>query len=89
MPQGHDLDEYQGEEPIPPSNSAVASGTGPLSTEGMTDDEKMHFEELGHQVRAHALARTHARTRAHTHARPEAPGGSRFKNRISSMMMLI
>jgi Ca2+-binding EF-hand superfamily protein len=53
--QGHDPDEYQGEEPTP--TSSIASGTGPLSTEGMTEDEKMHFEELGHQFNEEDLDR--------------------------------
>lgn len=49
--QGHDPDQYQDEEPMPPPSSAILSETGPISTEGMTDEEKMHFEELGHQFK--------------------------------------
>ena len=41
--QGHDPDQYQDEEPMPPPSSAILSETGPISTEGMTDEEKMHL----------------------------------------------
>merc|ERR1711966_646884 len=46
---GADPDEMRGGAAMPPPPSPALAGTGPLSTEGMTEDEKTHFEELGKQ----------------------------------------
>ena len=46
---GADPDEMEGGAAMPPPPSPALAGTGPLSTEGMTEDEKTHFEELGKQ----------------------------------------
>ena len=43
-------DETEGDEPKPNPSTALA-GSGPLDEDAMTEDEKMHYNELGDQFR--------------------------------------
>lgn len=53
---GHSPDAWmEGETPPPPPSAAISLGTGALTAEGMTEDEKMHFEELGQQFKEEDL----------------------------------